>query len=175
MNMRKTIFTSILIILGAAVVAGQDILVTKISEDAGIHTDRRPISVGFYDSTVNKTFISWMGSYSDAVVKEFDHSTQEWSDDQIVGASPFADSHNYPGMIQTEDGRLLVVYGCHNSVMRITTSAKPSDIEGTWHDRDLSAAQGASYPVPLITSDGTIYCFYRITMRELLSGRNLPD
>jgi hypothetical protein len=174
MKIRISIFTSIIIIFSVVLSTGQNILVSKISEDSGIHTDRRPISVGFYDSAVNKTFISWMGSYSDAVVKAYDHTSQKWSDDKIVGESPFADSHNYPGMVQMNDGRILVVYGCHNSVMRVTTSPMPSSIDGKWNDGDLAGAQGASYPVPIVTSDGTIYCFYRITMRNIYPNESFP-
>jgi hypothetical protein len=144
----------------------QDFSIFRISRDTGIHTDRRPVSVAFYDKTVNKTFLSWMGPYSCPVVKSYDHSTFTWSDAKIAGISPFADSHNYPAMIQAKNGKLILFYGCHNSVMRITTSPAPASIEGTWNDRDLSEAQGATYPAPIVTTDGTIYCFYRITMKD---------
>ena len=115
----------------------QDISISKISDDSGIQTDRRPISIGFYDGGANKTFISWMGSYSSAVVKEYDHTAKIWSDDKTVGISPFADSHNYPAMVQAPDGKLIVFYGCHNTVMRITSSPHASSIEGGWNDRNL--------------------------------------
>lgn len=151
--------------IGAGENTAQNISLFKISDNAGIITDRRPISVGFYDSAVNKTFISWMGSRSNAVVKEYNHTTKTWSADKVVGISPFADSHNYPGLIQSKDGRLIVFYGCHNSFLRISKSPLSNSIEGEWTDRNLTEAPGASYPVPIITKDGTIYCFYRITMR----------
>lgn len=152
----------------------QDLNMRTISEDAGIQTDRRPISVGLYDSTVNKTFVSWMGSYSHPMIKEFNHTSKTWGQDIQAGLSPFADKHNYPGLLQAIDGRLLIFYGAHNSVLKVTTSQNPNSIDGTWNDRELVNAQGATYPAPIITKDGTIYCFYRITMKDIYTSDNYP-
>ena len=41
---------------------------TALSPGTGQATDRRPVSVGFYDASVNKTFVSWMGSGGSALV-----------------------------------------------------------------------------------------------------------
>jgi hypothetical protein len=136
---------------------------TALSKGTGQRTDRRPMPVGFYDATVNKTFVSWMGPGSDALVREYDHATGTWSADKIAGNSPFADSHNYPAMIRGRDDRLYVFYGCHNSPLRMAVSPNPLSIEGTWRDGNVSIAPDASYPAPIITSDGTIYVFIRLT------------
>ena len=177
------IFNNLIILLGISLLisqigfkqlSAQSSTLFKISEDAGIQTDRRPISIGFYDSVSNKTFVSWMGSYSSAVVKAFDHKSKTWSADKVVGISPFADSHNYPGLIQAKNGKLLLFYGCHNSVLRISSSPEPNSIEGTWNDIDLIEAQGASYPVPIVLEDGTIFCFYRITMNLVYPSSGYP-
>jgi hypothetical protein len=155
-------------------VEAQKISLSLISENSGIHTDRRPVSVGYFDSLAQKTFICWMGPYSSAVVKAFDHTAGSWSPNKTVGISPFADSHNYPVLVRGTDGRLIIMYGCHNSVMRITSSPDSASIDGKWYDRELSQAQGASYPVPVMTDNGTLYCFYRITMYTLYPKGTYP-
>ena len=119
--------------------------------------------VGFHDATANKTFITWMGPGSDALVKEYDHATKTWSANKIAGNSPFADSHNYPSMIRGRDNRLYIFYGCHNSPLRMAVSPNPLSIDGTWRDGNIGAAPDASYPAPVVTSDGTIYVFIRLT------------
>ncbi|MCF8259443.1 MAG: BNR repeat-containing protein [Melioribacteraceae bacterium] len=164
----------VLFFLRISVCGQQLITFSKISENSGIQTDRRPISVAFYDSISNKTFLSWMGGYSHPLVKSYDHATTAWSEDKIIGTSPFADAHNYPGMIQAKNGKLIMFYGCHNSVMKISTSPVAGSIEGDWDDRELVEAQGASYPVPIILADGTIYCFYRVTMRTVFPSEKFP-
>src|SRR5215212_4906093 len=66
----------------------------KISEDANIRSDQRPIPIGFYDIKANKTFVTWMGVKSQSIVKELDHTTNKWSGDKIVGTPTFVDKHN---------------------------------------------------------------------------------
>ena len=58
--------------------------------------------------------------------------------------------------------------------MRITSSPHASSIEGGWNDRNLEEAQGAAYPVPIVTDNGTIYCFYRMMMKEIYPDNNYP-
>jgi hypothetical protein len=136
---------------------------TVLSKGTGQRTDRRPIPVGFYDATANKTFVTWMGPGSNALVRAFDHATQMWTPDKVAGKATFSDKHNYPAMIKGKDGRLYIFYGCHNTPLRMAVSANPLSIDGTWTDGPVSAAPDASYPAPIITSDGTIYVFIRLT------------
>ena len=86
--------------------AQQNFSVQKISDDANIRSDQRPINIGFYDPGVNKTFITWMGAKSTAVVKSLDHFTNTWTADKVVGTSTFVDKHNYPGMLKGKDNRI---------------------------------------------------------------------
>ena len=109
---------------------GETYVATALSPGTGQRTDRRPMPVGFYDASVKKTFVSWMGPGSDALVKEYDHATGMWSADKIAGNSPFADSHNYPSMIKGKDNRLYIFYGCHNSPLRMAVSPNPLSIDG---------------------------------------------
>ena len=145
-------------------------VVTTLSPGTGQRTDRRPIPVGFYDATANKTFVSWMGPGSDALVKAYDHASKSWSPDKIAGKSTFSDKHNYPAMIKGRDNRLYVFYGCHNTPLRMAVSPNPLSIDGTWSDGPISAAPEASYPAPIITTEGTMYVFTRFTRER--NGHN---
>jgi hypothetical protein len=145
---------------------GETYMATALSRGTGQRTDRRPMPVGFYDASVNKTFVSWMGPGSDALVREYDHAAGMWSADKIAGNSPFSDSHNYPSMIKGRDNRLYIFYGCHNSPLRMAVSPNPLSTAGTWRDTNVSIAPDASYPAPLVTSDGTIFVFIRLTRRR---------
>ena len=138
---------------------------TMLSPDSGAKTDRRPVPVGFYSASVNKTFVSWMGTgaTNTAIVKEYNHATGTWTANKVVGTSSNVDSHNYGSLIKGGDNRLYVFHGCHNSAMKMTKSPNALSIGGTWTDRTLSEAAGASYPAPVVTSSGTIYVGYRWT------------
>jgi hypothetical protein len=139
---------------------------TALSPGTGQATDRRPVSVGFHDPGVNKTFVSWQGSGGSALVKTYDHATNTWSPDKVAGKGTFSDSHNYPAMIRGKDNRLFIFYGCHNSPMQLAVSQDPLSIDGTWKNGTVAAAPGASYPAPVITSDGTMYVFIRLTRQK---------
>jgi hypothetical protein len=139
---------------------------TLLSKGTGQRTDRRPIPVGFHSAKANKTFVTWMGPGSDALVRAFDHATQTWSADKVAGNSTFADKHNYPAMIKGKDDRLYIFYGCHNSPLRMAISANPLSIDGSWTDGPVAAAPDASYPAPIVTSDGSIYVFIRLTRQN---------
>jgi BNR repeat-containing family member len=145
---------------------GESYAATMLSPGAGVRTDRRPVSIGFHDPGVKKTFISWMGVGSNAIVKELDHATGMWSADKIVGRATFDDKHNYPAMIRGADDRLYLFYGCHNTPLRMARSPNPLSIEGTWSDGNVAAAPGASYPAPVVARDGTIYVFHRWTRQS---------
>lgn len=141
----------------------QTYAIVKISEDANIRSDQRPISIGFYDKRADKTFITWMGAKSTAIVKAYDHAKKTWSDNKVVGTSAFVDKHNYPGMLKGRDDRIYIFYGCHNSTLKMTVSPNPLNIDGTWHDEFIPIAEKASYPAPIVTADGNFYVFYRET------------
>ena len=137
----------------------------KISEDANTRSDQRPIPIGFYAPSVKRSFVTWMGANSTAIVKAFDHTTNTWGADKVVGTSPFIDKHNYPGMLKGRDNRIYVFYGCHNSTLKMTVSPSPLSIDGDWTDVFIDSAERASYPAPVITSEGNFYVFYRDTRK----------
>lgn len=141
--------------------------VLKIAEDSGTHTDRRRLAPGFYDPDVNKTFISWMGPFSSAMVREFDHTTGKWSEEKVAAKPPFADKHNYPHLIKSADKHLTLFFGCHNSSLYMARSAKPLSIEGEWTVTEIKEAETATYPMPVVLKNGNILVFYRETMQDL--------
>jgi hypothetical protein len=168
---RNKIKRFLLLMAGGLITVGnaeaqQTFSVVKISEDANTRSDQRPISIGFYDRTVNKTFVTWMGTNSQTIVKTLDHTNHTWSKDKIVGKPAFIDKHNYPGMLKGADNRIYIFYGCHNSTMRMTVSPKPLSTDGEWDDKFIDVAERASYPAPVITTEGVFYVFYRDTRKD---------
>lgn len=161
----KSIITVLYIFIGHINLFGQAFSVQKISENANIRTDRRPIHIGYYDSEANKTFVSWMGSRSVPIVKAYDHSTNSWSADKIVDEAPFVDKHNYPGMVKGSDGRIFLFHGAHNSTLKMAISPKPGTVEGEWESRFIKEAERASYPAPVTSTGGKMYVFYRDTRK----------
>jgi hypothetical protein len=136
--------------------------VGTVAADAGSKSCRRPLKVGRYDPVAESTVVSWTGENCAAFVAAYDHDAGEWSDPKRVGTS-FEDYHNYPHLIQTDDGRLHVFHGCHNTPLRQSTAPRPHSIEGEWEDRPVEAAPDATYPMPFVTDDGTVFVFYRET------------
>lgn len=161
------------LLVQSSIVFSQTYSSSLISSKSIIQTDRRPIPVGYYDSTANKTFVSWIGFDAKPVVKEFDHTTKIWSENKFVGSS-FRDKHNYPGMLKGPDGRIYIFHGCHNSTLKMSVSPNPGTIEGTWTDRFINEAQKASYPAPILTEEGTFYVFYRDTRNKDGKSQDRP-
>jgi hypothetical protein len=129
-------------------------------------TDRRPVAGGVYDPVARQTFISWGGVHEDNYVQAYDHRTATWSAPVKVGAGD-DDSHNYPTMVLARDGHLLVFHNLHNTQLIVERSAKPHAIDGQWTEQVIAAGAGATYPMPFVTSDGTVFVFIRETVHDL--------
>lgn len=155
-------------VLGAALAVpllGPDptpITVTTVATAVAARTDRRPVAGGVYDARAGKTFISWGGVHEDNYVQEYDHRTRTWSAPVFV-ASGDNDSHNYPTLVQADDGHLLVFRGLHNKELWVARSPGPHSIEGAWTDTIIPEGLGATYPMPVRTQDGAIFVFIRET------------
>jgi hypothetical protein len=128
----------------------------------GARSDRRPVAGGVYDPAAKKTFISWGGVLEDNYVQAYDHRNGTWSAPVRV-ASGDNDSHNYPTLVQADDGHLLVFRGLHNRELWYARSPRPHSIEGTWTDTNIPEGLGATYPMPFKTSNGAIFVFIRET------------
>jgi hypothetical protein len=125
-------------------------------------TDRRPVAGGLYDAVAQQTFISWGGQFEDNYVQAYDHRTRTWSAPVRVAGGD-NDSHNYPTMVQADDGHLLVFRGLHNRELWVARSPRPHSIAGEWTDTIIPAGLGATYPMPVKTADGTLFVFIRET------------
>ena len=125
-------------------------------------TDRRPMAGGVYDRVARKTFISWAGKNEDSYVQEYDHARRTWSSPVFVGDGD-ADAHNYPTMVQANNGKLLIFRGMHNVELVVSESPRPRSTAGTWTHRVIPQGIAASYPMPFKAANGDIYVFYRRT------------
>jgi BNR repeat-containing family member len=133
-----------------------------VATNVAARSDRRPVAGGLYDSRVRTTFISWAGRFEDNYVQAYDHRAATWSTPVRV-ADGGNDTHNYPTMIQANDGHLLVFRGMHNRELWYARSPRPHSIEGTWTDTNIPAGLGATYPMPFKAADGSIFVFIRET------------
>jgi hypothetical protein len=133
-----------------------------VAPASAARTDRRPVGGGVHDPRAGKTFISWAGFQEDNYVQEYDHRRRTWSAPLRVAGGD-NDSHNYPTLVQADDGHLLVFRGLHNRELWVARSPRPHSIEGTWTDTIIPAGLGATYPMPVKTSSGAIFVFIRET------------
>jgi hypothetical protein len=129
-------------------------------------TDRRPVAGGVYDAAAQTTFITWAGRFEDNYIQAYDHRAQTWSAPVKVGDGD-SDSHNYPTIAQAHDGHLLVFRGLHNRELVVARSPAPHSIAGVWTEQVIAAGDGATYPMPFVTADGSIFVFVRETTRDL--------
>ncbi len=129
-------------------------------------TDRRPVAGGLYDPVAHTTFVSWAGQHEDNYAQAYDNRTGTWSAPVKVGDGG-DDSHNYPTMVQADDGHLLVFRGLHNTQLVVSRSPYPHSIAGTWTEQVIAEGNGATYPMPVKTADGSIFVFVRETTHDL--------
>ncbi|GAA4472671.1 BNR-4 repeat-containing protein [Phytohabitans houttuyneae] len=139
---------------------------TTVATNVAARSDRRPTNGGVYDRTAGKTFISWAGQYEDNYVQAYDHRTGTWTAPVKV-ADGGNDTHNYPTLIQADDGHLLAFRGMHNRKLWLARSPAPHSIEGTWTDTQIPEGLGATYPMVFKTADGSIFVFVRETAGDL--------
>jgi hypothetical protein len=161
---RRTVLTAAALTVPAVAFdpAGDPLTVTTVAASVAARTDRRPVAGGVHDARAGKTFISWGGVYEDNYVQAYDHRTRTWSAPVFVAGGD-NDSHNYPTLVQADDGHLLVFRGLHNKELWVARSPEPHSIDGTWTDTIIPEGLGATYPMPVKTQDGTIFVFIRET------------
>ena len=167
--------------LSIPVVLKEDMTFIPLAAGEGIRSDKRPTAAGFYDESVEKTFVTWLGEDSNPFVQAYDHQSATWTAPKRVGnirrSSSFegADSHNYPLLIQANDGRLLVFYAEHSDELRLAASPQASSLEGEWSDTVIDQAPAASYPMPVKVANGDIYVFYRESSYRVERGLENDD
>jgi BNR repeat-containing family member len=70
-------------------------------------------------------------------------------------------------MVQAPDGHLLVFHNLHNTLLYVARSPYPHSIDGTWTEQRIAEGDGATYPMPFVTDNGTVFVFIRETRRDL--------
>jgi len=143
-----------------------EMTVATVASTVASRSDRRPVAGGVYDRVARKTFITWGGQNQDNYAQAYDHRTGVWTAPVLV-APGGGDSHNYPTIVQADDGHLLVFRGLHNRELMMARSAAPHSVEGAWTDTLIPAGDGATYPMPFKTANGDIYVFVRETVRDI--------
>ncbi len=168
----------ITLLVPAGPVAAEPTFGPKYSVDApattvASRTDRRPMAGGIYDAKVNKTFISWSGVNADSYLQEYDHRRKTYSAPMFLDGG-LGDPHNYPTMIQADNGKLLIFRGMHNVELVMSEAPKPHSAAGTWTHRVIPEGIAASYPMPFKAANGDIYVFYRRTDDTIDQGAGRP-
>jgi len=139
---------------------------TTTATSVAARSDRRPVAGGLYDAVAKKTFVSWAGRFEDNYAQSFDHRTNQWST-PVKYADGDSDSHNYPTLVQAKDGHLLSFRGRHNVELVLNRAPEAHSSEGVWSERVISK-DAATYPMPFVTADGTIFVFFRETSHDLV-------
>ncbi|MEO6083724.1 MAG: BNR-4 repeat-containing protein [Umezawaea sp.] len=139
---------------------------TTTATSVAARSDRRPVAGGLYDATAKKTFVSWAGQYEDNYAQAFDHRANTWST-PVKYADGDSDSHNYPTLVQAGDGHLLSFRGRHNVELVMNRAPDAHSSDGAWSERVISK-DAATYPMPFVTADGTIFVFFRETSHDLV-------
>ncbi|WP_428265549.1 FG-GAP-like repeat-containing protein [Haliangium sp.] len=146
---------------------------------------------GEYDSDSNRTFVVYPGCGgedpcpSDPYLMYFDHDDQAWSSPLKLGNSPTpVDAHYYPQVVITDDQRVHVFHGLHaedpirhyrsrytSGDDRLATAAGWELISFTFSppvDADTLELtfNRATYPLPVLTLDGTLFLIYRNTIKS---------
>ena len=132
--------------------------VDLVAATSATYSAVRHISGG--DTDGQRYWITWAGADENPYVSQFDGTS--WSSPKQVGSSPGTDFHYYPVMIRDSLGTLHVFYGAHNSTLRHSSSSAPNSAEGSWTDSEVSEADQATYPMPVVHG-GAIYVFYRLS------------
>ena len=158
-----------------------DFLIVPIANKLAIKSVRRPVAVGVYDENRNITFVSYMGEKSNPFVQSFNHSNSTWSKAKRVADITKSkyykniDRHDYPSLLELNNGRLAVFYAVHAKELRLSISAHAASSKGRWKDGVVKEAAFAAYPMPLKTQNGDIYVFYRESSFSLHPGLDRDD
>lgn len=113
-----------------------------------------------YDSTANKTFITWSGIRLRPFITYYDHALGAWGPVvQISTVTLTNDSHGMPQLCQDASGYLHVFWGTHNNAAEYAISTSARDISAWTVQTDVTA--NWSYQQPHVIS-GDIWLFGRV-------------
>lgn len=126
-----------------------------------------------HDPVTGKTIVAYQGYGMHPFVAAYDEDSGEWEGPYQVGINPLvSDAHGGPSLIIDSTGYIHVFYGAHGVSLLHARSVNPHDISA-WQDLgpvvvEVSRAETtvariapATYPQPILQSDGSIRLFYR--------------
>lgn len=137
------------------------------AREFGIHGLIQP--EGVYSADTNDTHITVMGADYEPVAVTYDHDTGSYSANTQVGDNPLTDdNHGGPALLRDSSGTLHCWFGVHglNGSLHYATSDNADDTS-SWTTQnstllsDNGVSDGGTYPLPIQTSTGDIYVFFR--------------
>jgi hypothetical protein len=156
-------FFLILLVISVSALAAD-----KIGDNSIYQYKTEPV----WDPVSNKSFLFWLGKTGDIYGREYDHSSSAWYpalDDPPKNIMEYtrdpADRHNYPAVVVSRDGRILVFQSDHlresdGYALMLYKSPNPGTIKGTWSRKILWTENQAAYPTAVAAED-SIYLFMR--------------
>lgn len=126
-----------------------------------------------YDPAMNKTFIAYQGYALDPYVVSYDHTSSTWTTPVAAGDNPLtSDAHGGPSISIDKAGYIHVFYGSHANEIFHSRSTNPSSAAAFTALPSVGSGGVAikgTYPQPLVSSDGTMTLYYRVTDGSLTS------
>jgi len=122
-------------------------------------------SVLFYSGTYNRTYFTWQAEDNspDPYITYWDHDTNNFGPQVKVYENIWTvdDAHGGPAIAIDGSGYIHVFFGSHNSDQKHAKSDSPEDITSFTLQTD-PVSDVASYPHPIMHSNGSLYLFYRV-------------
>ncbi len=125
----------------------------------------RPHAQGFYDASVERTFLVHGDENLDGWVTAYDHTAADWIPSVRVTGNFHDDNyHNYTVIAKDAAGYIHAFIG--RGLLTHSRSLQPLDIESGWTDEVILENSGgnsidASYPLPILAENGDFYVFFR--------------
>jgi hypothetical protein len=121
---------------------------------------------GVYESSTNKTWVSWEGWTGSARVVRvavYTHSSGLWSSTFTAGTNTLVDDdHGAPSICRDVNGYWHIFYGAHNSSLKHAITSSPDD-PSTWTDQGTLVADNVTYPHPTMVGS-VLYLFARYVL-----------
>jgi hypothetical protein len=129
---------------------------------------RRTMAAGIAHG--DNIFITWSGPDMRPQVAQCHRETLECRSRDLGAIREVRDVydfHDYTHLVRTHDGTLHVFYSNHSQHLWHIRSSQPDNIDGSWHKSEITyldgAATNATYPMPVVSNDGTLFVFFRQT------------
>lgn len=115
----------------------------------------------FYDSTGDRTWISWEGFDTERVVyvQTYDHANGRWEKRYEISRDTLTDdSHGTPALCMDHEGYVHCFFGSHNSPCKYAVTTSARDPSGWAAGGDIGSV--VTYPHPAMVGS-TMYLFFR--------------